>query len=296
MTAATATHKPYVSDETDGLLRAACSCGWAHTKATANRGAAVFTANSHAKRENGAVRDPNAEATEAEALATLRAVLSATPLVHTLPATLVRVPTDEYRVTRFRSLKHHRGIAFTASLEHRVPTGWRKIADIEDEGYGGSLRVEFIDGEPIETENIKGRRPSFLMEEYGSLPVHVLRDGKDEGPAQAGVNYYATPEHIAFVAWAGRTPGEHSDEYGTVAWTPYLVLQALITEAELAASLNRARTRTAVLRPTDDPRKGYLTVNTRDIARVVRYVEANADLSGSLVWTEGAWRTISDLK
>ena len=184
-----------------------------------------------------------------------------------LPATLVPVPSLDYYVRAYKSVRGREGDAYTAQLVRPFGVGVRLVAEIHDDGRGGEVDVQFLDGEFSTGEPNSGRR-MVTLGQWASART--------------------SPERDRFLEWCGLFTGKWSVEHN-LDWTPEGVVSVLVEEATLTKELNRRRG-TSFLLPGDVPAKGYQTLTTGNPDVAARYfVEHYSD--GVRIWAKTGWVT-----
>ena len=277
-----------------------CVCGW-KTDEIGNKGAAGFSLSAHVKKGNGLPVFGRTSADDADAVrAEFDRITTREFDGYTLPATLQKVTSGDYRITDYRSLRM-RGTdwdPFTAKLQRREGSGWKTVATVEDEGHGGAWDIQFLDGETFEHEGHRYPKDCSLYEVYGSIPVIDHATGQ-EVTGYAKYAAQATPEVIRFVDWCLAMPGKQvpfDPDSEPSDWTPHAVVGLLIDEAAAMKTLNGKRTRTPILEEGMDPTKGYaeLSGGSRDPKVVAQYLIRQGKPTAR-IWTDSAWRTVQEV-
>lgn len=288
MTAATVTHGKVhpkaVSVGTPGGERFAQVCQCGETFTATNAGAAGFSLSAHIKKANGLpvfapkttpVPAPTpvsaiVKAVEERTLQLVRTVVGASDFP-VLPASLVQVPSLEYRIFGYKSIRGNEGDAFEANLQVREGDRWRTVASVDYDGWGGAYQVHFADGtlllEAVET------RDSDRVTGYD----RYLRGAQGDDAKR-------------YVDWALRMPGR-IDKYD-LDWDPMLVLGELVDEAALFKTLMRLKS-TAFIDADGNPSEAYRTINTRDHFTAADHLrERGVD---ARIWHAGEWTPISQI-
>lgn len=292
-----------------------CVCGW-KTDEIGNKGAAGFSLSAHVKRGNGlpVFRTPDLVALAAkvedaavaaaggpEGVARIKAEfdrITATEFGYALPATLVKVASNDYRIHDYRSLRMYGSESdpFTAKLQRREGSGWKTVATVEDEGHGGMWDVLFLDGKQLPGYAPGVVRRARLLEVYSRIPMKDLETGQEVTGYQKYIDV-PSPDSERFVDWALATPGKDTDYDGKPEdWTPMAVLAVLIQEAQVAKELSGKRTRTCILEEGQDPSRSYgmLSGGSKDPKDVAAYLRRTGKPTAR-IWTSGAWKTVEEV-
>lgn len=298
---------PKALPEGDGFWNR-CSCG--EEFRGGNAGAVGFSLSAHVKKANGLpVFGPSKKTVEA-AVAQLQREMESPEfaraladvdrmLGYTLPATLKRVASNEYRIHDYRSLRM-RGAdwdPFSAKLQRRDGKGWKTVATVEDEGRGGQWDIVFLDGKQLPGYALGIVRNARLFEVYSSIPMIDSETGKEVTGYERYIDV-PSPESKRFVDWALASPGKdttYDDE--PTDWTPHAVVAMLIEEAEILKDLNGKRTRIPVLKSGEDPSRRYGTLGGGgrfDARQAAQWLKSHGEPNGH-VWTDGAWRAVAEV-
>lgn len=268
-----------------------CTCGW-KTEPMANAGAAGFTLSAHVKKANGL---PVFGTKAHQVVEQLTGASEFYGIVerefpgYTLPATLVKVPSNQYRVANYRSLRM-RGAdwdPFTADVQRNEGGNrWVTIGTVEDEGRGGAWDVE-----------IRGAR---IYEVYGSIPM-IDATTKQEVTGYDRYMDRQNDDAIRFIDWCLAMPGQQPPVFDGDTpsdWTPHAVIGLLVDEASAVKRLNGKRTRTCILEKemaqAPVAQWGELSGGSRDPKDAAQWLIRNRK-ADARIWTDGAWRTVQEV-